>query len=492
MPRVLDPSEYDVLDPATGAGVRGRVLAPGDYEEIGAPETPGSISSALRGVKQGLTFDFGDEIAGALEAAFTSKTYKQARDEARAKDRAARESSPLAFGLGQILGAGATMAIPGAGAARLGTGVAGAAARGAGAGIVAGAGASEAEGIEGVVKDAAKGGLVGGATGAALGGLSRILGGPKGIVGGAPERADKQLLTGVGMGATPKVYKELNKKGASVVEELRASGLDKVARDPEALAAGAEETLKKVGGRLGEIYKAVDAASPTLPKIDVLRALKRVQSSYAGNPATRPIARQIKSLADDADEAWKGKFVPAEKVHEFVSSLGKRAFEGVKPADAAKASRDIWGATQRVLQRHVDRITKRNPSAGNLDELKKLNATYSALSPVRDAAAYKATRAKMSPTGLRQIAGEAANVWSGIAAVASGSPLPLLLSKPATDAAGAAGRAATSALARLVRAARAGQPTAQLVQDALTAGVPRATVVNVVSALSPSMAEATP
>ena len=39
----------------------------------------GKLESGLRGLAQGVSMGFADEITGALESAFTDKTYKQSR-----------------------------------------------------------------------------------------------------------------------------------------------------------------------------------------------------------------------------------------------------------------------------------------------------------------------------------------------------------------------------------------------------------------------------
>jgi hypothetical protein len=614
---------------------------------LGAPvgesaDGPGMLESAVRGVKQGVTMGFGDEITGALEAAVTSKTYKQARDEARAADKAAKEANPVTFGLGQIFGGVGTAVVPVGAAAKIGTGVAAAAARGAGAGIVAGAGESEAETVPEMVQDAAKGGLVGAAAGGALGGLAKVFGR---YVANAPARADKKLLSDVGIGATPKVYREINAKGADVVEKLRETGLEGVAHKPEVLAVEGKATLDKFGKQIGDAFRKIDdvqskalaegkmhlaaaknegaiatkavreyfekadevtnglplsrltrevrmvaanraksgdaegaadllkalgkveagaekgiadppiplgklAAShpevasaaqgavekhlattlkrnPDLGSMEMFQKLKDVAAKAPGRAleaedrarlgldvaldditkAIRRVAagrkkvgdvagyKAAKSEADGLAALWgdRGKFkgqafVPAADVHAFVSGLGNRAYDGMKPGAAGSLTGRIWAAVKDVMDSHIDDVAKRNPGLPGLDELRELNKTYSALAPVVKAAEYKAMRAKMSPTGLRQIAGETQSAMAGAAALASGNPLPLLLTKPVMDAAEGANRAVTRALARLVRARRDGETIDPYVRDAIESGVPRGLIETVVGQTTPQAA----
>lgn len=140
--------------------------APGVADTMSAnPKSVGKLESFIRGAAQGASFDFGDEITGAVEAALSDKTYEQARDESRAAYKEAQAQNPISYFGGNVAGG---MAIPG-----LGTGAIAAkgliggskalqlAKAGAIAGGLTGAGASEDTGM-GLVKDTAAGATLGG------------------------------------------------------------------------------------------------------------------------------------------------------------------------------------------------------------------------------------------------------------------------------------------------------------------------------------------
>lgn len=141
------------------------------------PEQPGMTESALRGLAQGGTLGFADEIAGAGGAGIDAlqkgslsdvvADYIANRDKWRAADAAAQRANPKTFLAGQIGGGLATAAIPGLniGAAETLAGRA----LGAGAlGAVAGLGGSNADLTKGDVGGAARDAAIGGATGAVL------------------------------------------------------------------------------------------------------------------------------------------------------------------------------------------------------------------------------------------------------------------------------------------------------------------------------------
>src|SRR5688572_11310673 len=90
------------LQGGSGGGLRGLSVAdPGLSAD--SDEDPGLLESAGRGALQGVSFGFADEISGVLRSAFGPKTYTQARDEARARDKAAKEAHPIGFGLSEVL-----------------------------------------------------------------------------------------------------------------------------------------------------------------------------------------------------------------------------------------------------------------------------------------------------------------------------------------------------------------------------------------------------
>ena len=175
--------EYDILK---------KELTPATA--VAAPETS-YTEAAARGVAQGLTFDFADEIGAGIESALTGKSYDQALKESRAEYETSKEEYPvtsflggLAGGIGQAAAVGGLTA--GAGAVgKLGKlkelvkgtflpttsksalqNIATAARTGAVMGGATGLGASEKEGLK-RLEDVPGAAITGGVVGGALGGL---------------------------------------------------------------------------------------------------------------------------------------------------------------------------------------------------------------------------------------------------------------------------------------------------------------------------------
>jgi len=121
--------------------------------------------SLRRGIAQGGTLGFADEITGAAQSLLGDKTYDQARNESRDFDRAADAQNPMSYLGGNVAGGLATAIIPGAQAIgsirKMG-------AIGAGFGAAGGLGSSESETIGGQALDTAQGAALGGVFGAAI------------------------------------------------------------------------------------------------------------------------------------------------------------------------------------------------------------------------------------------------------------------------------------------------------------------------------------
>jgi hypothetical protein len=463
-----------------------------------APAQPPPVSvleSVVRGAKQGGSMGFGDEITAGLEAAFTPKTYEQARDEERRADKAAQASHPIAYGAGEVGGGVATALIPGGGllgaakGAGLGTRIAVNAARGAGAGIVSGFGNTEKTDIPGMVQDAAKSGLVGAVTGGVLGTAGEEL------VRGAPKRVDERLIQTITGGRATTAGKKIYQNEDLVLNAARKFGLDKVAKDPEAFTAAAEGARKDVGEAIGKAYSDADAIFLGVKNKEVVSAIKATAQRFS-SPVEAPIRKQIEALAKQTASQWgkAGERVPLAEVNNLVGKLEAIGFASadVAPGAAKQVQRDLAKNVEGVLQRRLGEIkqfagnVKATPTAGNsvplaqsasaadaLENLTTLNKDYRGLKMITKMRGELAgvPPANRAAGGLRNIAANTLDTG-------------LLLTHPALYAAkkigGAAVKAGATAGDEILRnislAAQGGKSTAMLVQKAIEAGIPRGTI----------------
>jgi hypothetical protein len=320
MPRLAIPagakvSYDDAPTPTPAATGRARIPTGAaisyDDERTQQPEAqePGYLEALGRGVKQGVTLGFGDEITGFLESAFTDKTYQQARDEARAKDKAAQKAHGITFGLGQIMG-GAAPAIATGGAG----GLAGAIRAGAGLGAASAAGESEADLSKGeftrLASDTARGGIEGGIAGGVLHGvgrgLSRILGSKgEGLIEGAATRADKRLLRDIGETA-PKAQREALAAAGdhNLLGALRDEGLGSVARKPGQLEKGADAAIKRISHETADLQGTIDTKIGDVQADRVVTILERQREALGSNPATQAQAERLDKLIQRVRDTW--------------------------------------------------------------------------------------------------------------------------------------------------------------------------------------------
>ena len=120
-----------------------------ESDEIDDPNRTSKLESAARGFVQGIpgVGTWADEATGAIESAFSDKTYEQARDESRAAYKKAEDDNPATYMAGVM--APSFVTAPFKELPVIGT------AASAGLGALEGAGASEAEDIAGIGRDAA-------------------------------------------------------------------------------------------------------------------------------------------------------------------------------------------------------------------------------------------------------------------------------------------------------------------------------------------------
>jgi hypothetical protein len=144
-------------------------------DQVNQPVTgPGKVESAIRGLAQGASFGFADELTALGESAFTPKTYQQALAESRANYKSAEEANPATYMgsdvVGSVLPAIATGGLGLTGLA--GRGVARMAASGALQGGLRGAG--DAPTMSDIPSEVAKGAGIGAVTGGALSGMGSV------------------------------------------------------------------------------------------------------------------------------------------------------------------------------------------------------------------------------------------------------------------------------------------------------------------------------
>lgn len=244
----------------------------------------GQESALGRGIGQGVTAGFRDELEGSILGAGKTiydfardylgggghpsnlvENYKKYRDESRAQDKTAQESSPGVYGAANVAG---SLALPG-------SGVRGLAAQGA----ATGAGASESKNLSGDVINA----IEGSAIGAGIGKTAEV-----------GSRLFNQFLKSRGSKAAQQVSEapvkpELELRSEAPIPLQNQTAKDRIAQFRKRQAAG--ETYKNKSDDLAKELYNLDPLEGQLynPKVDDITVPKDQRQLFGVGESDRPI-----------------------------------------------------------------------------------------------------------------------------------------------------------------------------------------------------------
>lgn len=381
-------------------------------------EAPTELDSAGRGVLQGATMGFADEISGGVEALWNKakgdprtfgELYKQYRDESRANFKRAEEANPKSYMAGNVGGAIATAAIPGMGGATLGK----LALQGAAQGL----GSSEADLTEGEVGQALKDTAIGAGTGAAIGGAGKAL--SAGASKAAPyvNKLMGKAASGLEEGAERLAVKATGATGNQAMKfsddagrQLLDRGLvragDNAAKIAERVGAASDDA----GRAIGEALEQLEAKGATASVDNVVTALESKIDDLAQTPGNERIIKQLQAEVDNLYNRGQSNLPITQ------GEIAKRNFQGqtnyFSPEAEKKASSQVANAFKEEVEQAAQ---KADPTTANL--FKQEKETYGLLAPIKEAAEKRAAQQAQSPFGgLTDIVAGTAGGPKGLAA----------------------------------------------------------------------------
>jgi len=373
--------------------------------------TISKTESFIRGAVQGVTMDFSDEITGAVEGGLNTllgsgtlaENYAKSRDEARSANKSAQEANTKTYIGGNILGGGATILVPGAGAMGVGRAAAGiikgtgalakvtraavsAGSTGAVLGAVQGAGASEGDSVGKIASDALKGGGAGAAFGGVLTGAGKIL-----------------------PGVRDSVSNDLFRKVLGVtVGDDAAEVATKYLKDPDArnriVAAANKDTVKVAKDAIGEVVssdvtnfrrQAGETGKQLLQGVGEQLEGKRLELSnsfgttiekLAGKPGAENVSSTLQSVKNVLDGqsldvmesiGIKSSTPAADAIREARTILKQALFQGGNPKKGIKDSlspSDV--ATLQGRYKELQTAFKSIPDAAQADLLYTKASNY--------------------------------------------------------------------------------------------------------------------
>lgn len=452
------------------------------------------IESLARGAAQGASLGFADEITGALESAFSDKSYAKARDESRKEYGKAKADNPLTYGGGELGGGLLTTLVPGLNAAK-GAKLATQVGRAALQGGLSGLGSSEADLTEGDVTGAAKDTAIGAGLGA---GLTAVIGGGIGkYVDSAERRAVTNTTKDLTKGAIPTAQRRFAQMRDLAFQELEPDrAFMKAAKAaPDKARDLAQAKLNVLGSEVKPIYQALDKEVGKVPLKSITdhldAAIDKAASDYG--QAGSGIADALTSVKDDLVKTAgrRGETeVEHQKVRQWVTGLLKNKFRtmgSLSETENAHLAAEAHSVANDFLKTHLASVAAANEKmAPELEKLTQLNKKITAYASAEQLMSHKELREFWKTGGLDAIAEGKTNKiaqMAGVgAAVATGNPLALGIAAIPTVATQAAragvslDRKASAYLARLVTAARDGNASAQQIEEAIRNGVPKALV----------------
>lgn len=449
----------------------------------------GTGEALARGAAAGATFNFADEISGALGAAteflqsqtpsvssalglgtvgqFPQKPlgeamasrYELEKEASQRELEALRQERPISTAVGEIAGSLLTPT-PGVGrvaglvakvgkargATGVGMRVAKSAAEAATGGAISGLG--EGEGLE-RISEATKGAAIGGAFGGALRGLSEKA--PQVLHGLAEEMAPRAL------GVYGGIANRLRNRGYSSAEDIAELGQEAIQRGyiqpgstKAQIQAKAESVIDTAGKGIDQIYEQARKQGAVW---DYVRSAQKANAVLTNLPASSYRQKVIGPASDFIDDILQqGKMTKDADSFPGARKLKTASQKAVNWADfapeAATLKRKAVNAMTADLMDQVEEQLGKDAAS----KLRKLNTEYSIASDVKEIATEAATREKQKGSMKMQAgalfggpAGAAVGVPFGPAGAAIGSTLGGLAAAKALGVAERVGPAYTTA-----------------------------------------------
>ncbi len=416
--RVYNPQDqqsYDFDDPAHATEVLksgGGALEGSHAHQV---STTGKLESAARGLAQGGSFGFADELQAAVRAPFSDRSYSQIRDEYRQGDATAQEANPKTFGAGELGGSVATafLPIPGTTLAK-GATIGQEIGLGAKLGAASGLGHSQADLTEGNVlgalNDTKNSAMMGGAGAGALGALGRVATSTGRFLSkGAADAFDPGLQRLLASGARTKALSadviDKGKRATEVMSKLGAYSKNADGSLPNAQeifdkyelfqsqAADDMHALMSESSHLPPVNVIDEVVVPTIPK---LRELIQHAPPGEGQAAADSLDEMLQRM--DATQGNVAELWAIKKDLGSPNYVGRNGWE--LPPNRTGTEVSGYKLLNQHLAELLDNATEQIATqTGNL-RLRDLNRQYGAATQLADMLAPELARNKWQASSM--------------------------------------------------------------------------------------------
>lgn len=359
---------------------RAKVIEP----ELKEENTPSMLESGARGLAQGATLGFADELGGAIGAGIDKiaglfgesptevnaklaaqgfkgdigptnfkEAYKQSRNEQRADDLAAQEANPWTYNLSNIAG---SMIVPGANLAK-GTSALKAGLVGAGTGALQGAGNTEEIASMKALEDILSGAAITGATGAIGQGIANKISGinPEKVSGQISDLAEGQAARA--LGAERGTIKSL---GSEKIKDIGRYALDndvlKGMPSTEKMIENVAGVKSSAGSKMGDILSQVDEAKASTfnPKV-LAKRLQDELGDFYRDPINKGETNQFDNILASILNRGEND-IPIQEAQALKEKIGKVANwkNNIAPTDKEKMAREAYDVVNKYLDESLD------------------------------------------------------------------------------------------------------------------------------------------
>lgn len=391
-----------------------KLQAPAKVAPISAPavlppiqEGPGTLKSLAIGAAQGPTFEFGDEILSAIQAAGSDKPYEQILKENQDVIAQAKENSPIAYyganiasgaafnPLAKVVGAGAGAAMaPVAAATKSAPSIARIGQMGLeGAAYGAALGAGAAEGDQSRIDEALKGAEAGAVTGVALSGIADI--GKKVLSPLGSRLKESNVFEGL------KEQRDITKAGydpslRSTFSRVEQETQDEVRNLIAGVKGGVDKTsLPDIRNKLGKAMSDVrEEAVANMPDFQVsinpdnmADVVNHFSAGETAGPQLDTGIRQFNKLMksfgimNNADEFIPASFAAPEAAN--IASQIERALQGDIPGYKI-SSPSVRQRLQQVQQALTDPIEGQIYASGQYPQYQEIKSAFKKVADTQD------------------------------------------------------------------------------------------------------------
>lgn len=353
-----------------------------ETEEIKPLEKFDQFEAGARGLAQGASFGFGDEITAGIGTGFgLAGDYDEMVEDQRRQNRESAKQWPKTAIAGEVAGSIATSMVPGVGWA----GSAGKAAKlaqylkklsmakkAAIGGAAYGAGMSEnklTENPMGLAKDVGQGAVTGFATQKALGGLAKKLRGAPAAAKELAEESAVKAATGQGKshllklgkmtrkkpGDYQKFEKAVQRSGRDILDEIDPVTGERVLKAGDRvkdIAPKAQGAVERYGEQIGNIGKGIDALEPQggVSVKNITNKLEAYAKTIPKVGAGKNRRAALEEVIEDLKMEHPGGKMPFGKAQEL---KGQFQFEP-SDADLLISNKKVTNKINRIISDEMD------------------------------------------------------------------------------------------------------------------------------------------